>query len=212
MDYATTLLWLLGLAFLTLAWVGIVMSVSLMAKGLVGRALDVERRRESMPPAKRPLGVWGRGLIAGAIGYAVIVAFYVALNLAQSRNVFFTPNALGRSLLGVSGQGEGVDVGLLLVYNGLHLVVFLALGLAAAWLIRESGRHPKIWYLGLVLALAVFFHLIGIVLTLAAPAGEAVPAWSVVTASATAALAMGVYLLVSQPQILRALRVADLES
>jgi hypothetical protein len=60
--------------------------------------------------------------------------------------------------------------------------------------------------------MAVFFHLIGIVLTLAAPASEAVPAWSVVTASAAAALAMGVYLLVSQPQILRALRVADLES
>ena len=212
MEYATTFLWVLGLAFLTLAWLGIVMSVSLMARGLVGRGLDFERRRESIPPAKRPLGVWARGLIAGAIGYAVTVVFYVALNLAQSRNVFFTPNALGRSLLGESGQGEGLDVGLLLVYNGLHLAVFMALGLAAAWLIRESGRHPKIWYLGLVLALAVFFHLIGVVLMLAAPSGDAVPAWSVVTASGVAALAMGVYLLVSQPQILRAVRLADLES
>jgi hypothetical protein len=212
MEYATTLLWVLGLAFLTLAWLGIVLSVSLMVRGFVGRAIDLERRRESVPLAKRPLGVWARGLIAGAIGYAVTVVFYIALNLAQSRNAFFTPNALGRSLLGVSGPGEDLDVGLLLVYNGLHLVVFLALGLAAAWLIRESGRHPKIWYLGLVLALAVFFHLVGIVLMLAAPSGGAVPAWSVVTASAAAALAMGVYLLVSQPQILRAVRLADLES
>jgi hypothetical protein len=91
-------------------------------------------------------------------------------------------------------------------------VVFLALGLAAAWLLLESGRHPKIWYLGLVLLLAVFFHLVGIVMMLAAPSGGAVSSWSVVTASAVAALAMGVYLLASQPQLLEAVRTADLES
>ena len=211
MQVVTALLWLLGLAFLTLAWLGIVLSLSVLGRGVIVRVLDVDGGGPSLPSEKSPLGVWGRGLIAGGIGYLVTIAFYVVLNVAQSRNPFFTPNALGRSLLGIPVIEEGVAVGPLLVYNGLHLVVFLVLGLAAAWLLKESGRHPKIWYLGVLLALAVFFHLVGVVVMLAAPAGEAVPAWSVVTASAIAALAMAVYLLGSQPEILQALRRADLE-
>lgn len=211
MQYVTPVLWLLGLTFLTLAWLGVILSLSMMARGLIGR-VGVEERDVSMTSGRRPLGMWGHGLIAGTIGYGVIVVFYLVLNLVQSRNVFFTPNALGRSLLGTSASGQGVEVAPLLVYNGLHLVVFLALGLAAAWLLLESGRHPKVWYLAFVLLLALFLHLVGVVVVLAAPAGEAVPAWSVVTASLTAALAMGVYLLASQPRILEAIRSADLES
>lgn len=209
MQYVTPMLWVLGLVFLTLAWLGIILSLSMLARGVIGRVGKFET--EGPAAEGRPLGVWRHGLVAGALGYAVIVVFYLALNLLQSRNPFFTPNVLGRSLLGTPVQGEGVDVAALLVYNGLHLVVFLALGLAAAWLLLESGRHPKVWYLAFVLLLAVFMHLVGVVVVLAAPAGEAVPAWSVVTASLTAALAMGVYLLMSEPRILEAIRRVDLE-
>jgi hypothetical protein len=210
MEYTTTLLWLLGLAFLTLAWLGIAVSVFVMGRGFFGRMVA----RESALPsasAENRLDIWRHGLIAGAIGYVVVVVLYVILNLAESRNAFFTPDALGRSLLGAPLQGEGLAVGPLLVYNGLHLVVFLALGLAAAWVLWESGRHPKVWYLGLVLLLAVFFHLVGVVVMLAAPSEGAVPAWSVVAASAAAALTMGFYLVASEPRILQVIRMADLE-
>jgi hypothetical protein len=60
--------------------------------------------------------------------------------------------------------------------------------------------------------LALFFHLVGGVVMLAGPSEGLVSVWSVVVASAIAALAMGIYLLASQPQILAAVRLADLES
>ena len=72
---------------------------------------------------RRP-GFWRHGLFAGIIGYAVVVLFYVVLNLVQNRNVFFTPHALGRSILGHPVQAGVTEPGPILIYNGLHLVVF----------------------------------------------------------------------------------------
>ncbi|HWC06853.1 MAG TPA: hypothetical protein VG799_06355 [Gemmatimonadota bacterium] len=212
MEALTPVLWVLGLAFLTLAWLGIVLSLSMVARGVIESVLRVQERPRDVKTEGRPLSVWVHGLIAGSIGYGVVVVFYVVLNLLQGRSPFSTPTALGRSLLGTRALTDGVEIAPLLVYNGLHLVVFLVLGLAAAWLMLESGRHPKIWYLAFVLLLALFFHLVGGVVMLAGPSEGLVSVWSVVVASAIAALAMGIYLLASQPQILAAVRLADLES
>lgn len=125
--------------------------------------------------------------------------------------MFLTPSLLGESLLGTP-VGGAIEAAPVLIYNGLHLVVFLGLGLAAAWLLLESERHPKIWYLAFVLLLALFLHAIGFVLWLAAPAATAIPSWSVVFAGAAAGATMAGYLLFSRPQAVEVLRTADLEA
>ena len=64
MQYVTPLLWLLGLAFVTLAWLGVILSLSMLARGLIGRAGQVDEG--ALPiTGRRPMGVWGHGLITG---------------------------------------------------------------------------------------------------------------------------------------------------
>lgn len=209
MSILIVFLWLLGLAFLVILWTALAASLFEMVRGFLGRrwGLEVPIRGS----AEGAPGTWSRGLVAGAIGYAVVVVLYAALNAISGESVFLTPALLGQSLLG-RPVGEAIAAGPVLVYNGLHLVVFLALGLTAAWLLLESEHHPKIWYLAFVLLLAVFLHAIGFVLWLAAPAGAAIPPWSIVIASAGAGIAMATYLLAARPETLAALRRADLEA
>lgn len=135
------------------------------------------------------------GVLAGAIGYLAIVLFYAALNLLAGRPVWHTADVLGRALLGRSATHPAP----IFVYNGLHLVAFLGLGFAASWLIVETERHPKLWYLVFSLALFVFLHIFGAVAALAAPVQEALPTWSILVASLISAAAMGASLWWTHP-------------
>ncbi|MDX1624689.1 MAG: hypothetical protein R3199_12005 [Gemmatimonadota bacterium] len=163
------------------------------------------RRRES---------VWAQGLVAGAIGYLVVVVFYAAFNLATGRPLFLTAEVLGLALLG-ERSGASAATGNpapIAVYNGLHLVVFLALGFASAWLVEETERHPSIWYLAVSLALFVLFHIFGAVAGFAAPVREAVPIWSVLVATLSAVTAMAIHLWKAHPALAGKVEsVGDLE-
>lgn len=205
MTIVIMLLWILGLGFLAILWLGATASLMEMIYGAIWQ------RKPATGPSHGPANPWRRGLVVGAIGYAVVVILFAGLNVLQGHSVFLTPALLGQALMG-QPVGESIDVGSVLVYNGLHLVVFLALGIGAAWFLLASERHPRIWYPGFVLLLVVFFHAIGIVLWLAAPAGPAIPAWSVVLVSAVAGIVMATVLLAARPETIAALRRADLEA
>lgn len=204
MSVVVMALWILGLAFLAVLWVAFAASLFEMFYGVV-------ERREATPEAEGAGAPWRRGLVAGAVGYGVVVLVFAAFNLLSGKSVFLTPALLGQALMG-RPVGEAIEAGPVLVYNGLHLLVFLALGTAASWFLFEAERHPKIWYPGFVLLLVVFLHAIGIVLWLAAPAESAIPTWSVGVASAVAGIVMATVLLAARPATLAALRRADLEA
>ena len=209
MSTPIVVLWLLGIVFLAVLWLGFLTSVFQMGYALARRWLAAHPRGE--PVALDTRGTWSRGLVAGAVGYTIVVISFAGLNLFSGQDIFLTPALLGRSLLGESAAPV-VHPAAVLMYNGLHLIVFLALGLAGAWLLFESELHPVLWYPALVLYLVVFFHLVGFVLVLSAPAGEWIPAWAVVGASAAAALSMVGYLLAARPEALAAARRVDLEA
>lgn len=155
---------------------------------------------------------WAQGLVAGAIGYAAVVIFYVVFNLATGRPLFATAAVLGQTLLGQGLDPASLDPAPIAVYNGLHLVVFLAVGIAASWLVRESELHPALWYLALSLAVFVFFHVFGAVAAFAAPARETVPLWTVLAASTLSAVAMGGWLWATHPGLASNVqRAGDLE-
>lgn len=137
------------------------------------------------------------GLVTGAIGYAVVVVFYAAVNVLAGRAAWHTADVLGRALLGEAATWPAT----IFVYNGLHLVVFLVIGLAAAWLVEETERHPGLWYIVLSLALFVFMHIFGAVAAFAAPVREALPLWSILLASLAAAMAMGALLWRTHPAL-----------
>ena len=46
------------------------------------------------------VNMWSQGLVAGTIGYAIVVAYFALLNLATGRPLFHTAALLGQLILG----------------------------------------------------------------------------------------------------------------
>lgn len=131
------------------------------------------------------------GTVAGFLGYVVVALFYLVYDLAVGRAAGTTAELLGLALLGRPvGAVETIDPAPVAVYNGLHLLVFLAAGIVAGWMVRESEEHPALWYPLLFLGIFVFFHLFGAVAAFASPIGEAIPTWTVLAAGLLGVAAM----------------------
>jgi hypothetical protein len=84
-----------------------------------------------------------QGLVAGLVGYAAVVLFFIVANLVAGRSPFHTAAALGSALFhGLSDPARLViEPGPVLAMNGLHLVLSLAVGTVVAWLLSETERH-----------------------------------------------------------------------
>ena len=79
--------------------------------------------------------VFREGLIAGVLGYLAVVALFAVADITSGEGLLHTPQMLGSALLGdVLDPGSAAPI---LAYNGLHLLVSLALGLGASFL---AGR------------------------------------------------------------------------
>ena len=151
------------------------------------------------------------GLVAGVIGYAVVVVFYATWNVAQGRSPFFTAALLGgAAFYGLEEPGAVVVwAGPVLAFNGLHLVVFLGIGMIAAWLATVSEHGANVWYVGLSLLTYGLIHVLGMVLWVAEPLRGELPTWSALLATVLALGAMALYLLKVHPRLQQELREYD---
>ena len=147
--------------------------------------------------------VWWQGLMAGLIGYATIAIAFAIVNLLGGRSPFYTAALLGGALFYGVRDLHVVEVwpGAVLAYNGLHLVVFLVLGVFASWLAKLAEKGPHLWYVGVIFFMFVAFHLLGAVFMLAEPLRAALPAWLMVTAGFAASAAMAGYLVWTHPGV-----------
>ncbi len=143
--------------------------------------------------------VLSEGLITGLTGYAVIVLFYGILNVVTGQSFFSTAAHLGAGL--TSSSGSGGAVGAVLAFNGLHVVAFLLVGLAAAWMVMQTERHPSFFVLALFIGVAGLFAIMAGFLSFAARSGIELPIGSVFAANLLAGVAMGAYLLKSHPRM-----------
>lgn len=142
------------------------------------------------------------GLIAGLIGYAVIVLFYGVWNLLSGRAFYHTAEMLGRGLVAAPAPGAaGVAAGAVLAFNGLHLVVFLLLGVVAAILVFQTERQPAFFVLVLFLAIGGFFLSLAGFLALAAGTGLQLPWGTVAIANVLAGVGMGAWLARAHPRL-----------
>lgn len=84
--------------------------------------------------------VFREGLIAGILGYLAVVALFAILNISAGEGLLHTPELLGSALLGNALDPGGAAP--ILAYNGLHLLVSLALGIGASFLAgRAESDH-----------------------------------------------------------------------
>ena len=90
------------------------------------------------------------GVIAGLIGAAIVAIWFLFMDTV-TRLPLYTPTVLGEGLLLkeqglVSNGGELVSLKLTLLYSGFHGLVFMVLGVIAAYLLLLPKRklHPVI--------------------------------------------------------------------
>src|SRR6516164_286589 len=84
------------------------------------------------------------GVIAGLIGAAIVAIWFLFMDTV-TRLPLYTPTVLGEGLLlkeqGLaSNSGELVSLKLTVMYSGVHGLVFMVLGVIAAYLILLSKR------------------------------------------------------------------------
>ncbi|MDP3937024.1 MAG: hypothetical protein Q8R92_02680 [Deltaproteobacteria bacterium] len=148
------------------------------------------------------------GLISGAIGYAAVVLFFLILNLFAGRSPFFTAALLGQAFF--YGLNDPADVvvwaGPVIAYNGLHLIIFLALGVLAAWLAALAERGPEFWYISILVFLFIIFHVYGALLLLTEPFRSVFPVWQSFAAGTLASVGMGSFLVWARPELRRELQ------
>jgi hypothetical protein len=135
-------------------------------------------------------------MASGFLGALVLALFFGVTDLMAGDGFFRTAAALGGPLVGASGTPPTETLPAVFAYNGVHLLLFVGAGLAFAWMILETERHPTFgWYLAAIAFVAgVFFNLV----LVGAFGYEAVEGWEppwtrIVVAMALAAGAMGAY-------------------
>lgn len=148
------------------------------------------------------------GLLAGVLGYAIVAGFYAAWNLLQGRTPLYTAAALGAALIPGAEHPDEVSgwAGPVLAVNGLHLMIFIAAGMLAAWFTTLSEHGTARWYLILSLLMYGVIHAVGMALLLSERFTDAIPIWTAVAATLLALTAMLFYLMSVHPALRRTVR------
>jgi hypothetical protein len=171
----------------------------------VNRQLDQSRKEVTMPSANRTLK---EGLVVGLIGYAAVAVFYAFFDFLAARGPLYTVNLLGLTVFRglrdptVLRLPMDIDAGAIWLFNGLHLVVSLAIGLVVTWLVSQAEGPPARARLAMLTIVAGFFITILGVGLFSSPIRDLLPWWSVVLANVLAVLVGGAYLLRKHPGLL----------
>jgi hypothetical protein len=143
------------------------------------------------------------GIIAGLIGAAIIAIWFLFMDTV-TRLPLYTPTVLGEGLFlkeqGLdSNSGELVSLKLTLMYSGVHGLVFMVLGVIAAYsfFLRKSKVHLSIVLTALFTVLELGF--VGTAFIVAKPVLHEL-AWPIIlTGNFLAAAGMACYLSLRRP-------------
>jgi hypothetical protein len=156
----------------------------------------------------QPSRVLAQGLVAGIIGYLVVVVAYAMLDVIGGQPAFATVTHLAALVRSSHVPGAAADTGGILAINGIHLLASLVVGTGASLLINEWEAHPAAGYF-------IFFVLVaGLIIGSFASAVlivefAQVTGWTtILVVDALAAAAMVAYLFAAHPALRRA--VADI--
>lgn len=143
------------------------------------------------------------GIIAGLIGAAIVAIWFLFMDTV-TRLPLYTPTVLGEGLFlkeqGLdSNSGELVSLKLTLMYSGVHGLVFMVLGVIAAYsfFLRKSKVHLSIVLTALFTVLELGF--VGTAFIVAKPVLHEL-AWPIIlTGNFLAAAGMACYLSLRRP-------------
>jgi hypothetical protein len=151
------------------------------------------------------------GAVAGLIGYATVAACFAVASVVQGESPFFIAARLGAALFPQlqTTATPSVEPGLILAYNGVHLLLFLGAGLFMAWLAALSERAPQAWYPMAVILFFVGAHVVALPIWFSEPVRAVLSLWLVALGTLVAALLMAAFLWRSHPGIRAAAHEPD---
>ena len=130
-----------------------------------------EAGRLTVEAPKANSKMYEEGMIAGLIAAATIAVWFMLLDVFQGHPLY-TPTALGTALFR-GGEGLGppnnirISLQMVMMFTWIHGLVFVAIGVAVAWLVRMAKRDPNYGF-GILLLFVVFeFGFIGVSLVFA---------------------------------------------
>ncbi len=143
------------------------------------------------------------GLFAGLLGYGTVVVLFALINVLAGRSPFYTPAMFGGVLFYGLRDPSALEItpGPILAYNMVHVLAFLALGLAASWLVAKAERYPAARYVVLFVLIFVGAHIYAAMLLFAQSLLAGGAWWQILVVSVAAALVMGWYLLRLHPAL-----------
>ena len=89
------------------------------------------------------------GVVVGTIAYATIASVYGIFDLLAGRGLFHTVNLLGTAAFhggseaATLGSGDAINLSAVLLFNALHLVLSLGIGVAVLLLIGYAERAHR---------------------------------------------------------------------
>lgn len=146
-------------------------------------------------------------MVVGLIAYAAVALFYFIFDQLAARGPLYTVNLLGRAVFrglrdpAILMLPVQLDLGAIALYNGLHLVLALAIGLTVTRLVAQTDRQPSQTLPVLFVIVAGFVVTIFAVGYLTAPMRPVLPWWSIVLANTLSVLLAGGYLLRRHPRL-----------
>jgi len=141
------------------------------------------------------------GLFSGMIGALSVAVWFLILDAVNGRPLY-TPSLLGKVLFRRADAltDPSVDPAMVVVYTGVHVAVFIAIGMGSAYMISASERTPGMGIM--LLFLFVIFEAIFFVYSFAV-GGQVIGTlgtWAVVVANVLAAAGMSYYFLKRHPK------------
>jgi len=101
---------------------------------------------------KTPHPLLYEGVIAGLIGASLIAVWFLFVD-SIARRPFYTPEVLGRALVGVLGPSTQEDsaITFVLAYTVFHFSAFMVVGLIASLIVSIARKEPSILFFFLIL-------------------------------------------------------------
>jgi hypothetical protein len=138
--------------------------------------------------------VYAEGLRAGLVGAATIAVWFLILDIVHGKP-FFTPTVLGTALF---RGGEGLaatetlptSFEMVVSFTWVHVLAFILIGMAAAYLISVAERDPNFGFGSLLLCGGFEFGFGGVCMLFAEPVLQALTWTGVLVGNLLAAVAM----------------------
>ena len=141
------------------------------------------------------------GVIVGLIASVAVAVFYAFFDLLAARGTLYTVDLLGKAVFrglrdpAILQLPVKPDPRVIMLYNLMHLVISLAIGLVVTGLVGYAERHPSRSRPVIAVIVAGFFVTVAAVGALTAPFRPLLPWWSIVLANALAVLCAASYLV-----------------